>query len=250
MISLPSHGLDHLCCLPAYGLRYRPARYGRRCCRRGSRRWLAVGARDVRNLYSRDLEEWLLRDRIPLGYGQFVGSPWVTVRRVPARLVEVTVVERREDHALPDPADTGLRLQASSRGLDAYYVALPYPERFRIRGVDLHPRIGGRVLELRRPRCLGAGVEVVDRASRVEAKGVLFVRLLVRWPVVCGLEEGSTVRSHRPVLGLRVGRAREQVLPVSLALFGSGVEISVGVEALGAFRMLFVARPLDARTAA
>src|SRR5215212_2230269 len=71
----------------------------------------------------------------------------------------------------------------------------------------------------------------------------------MRRPVVCGLEEGPTIRSHRPVFGLGVGCAREQVLPVSLTLFGSRVEISVGVEALGALWVLIVARPLDARTA-
>src|SRR5215211_3902797 len=115
MILLPSHGLDHLCCLPAHGLRYRPAYYGCRCRGRRGPRGLAAPVRDLRNLYGARLEERLLGDRVPLRYCQFVGSQWAAVWRVSARLVEVPVVERREDHALPDPADTGFRFHPATR---------------------------------------------------------------------------------------------------------------------------------------
>src|ERR671921_1206970 len=127
---LPFHGLDYLCHLSTHGLRHQPARYGRRCRRRRGRRGLAVSTCDLCNPYGANLEERLLGDGVPLGYGQFVGRPRAAVRRVSTRLVEVPVVEWREEYALPDPADTGLRLQASARGLDPEYVALSYPETF------------------------------------------------------------------------------------------------------------------------
>jgi hypothetical protein len=49
----------------------------------------------------------------------------------------------------------------------------------------------------------------------------------------------------RSVLGLGVDRPGEQVVPVVLAEVRVGVEPEVGVEALGAVRVVVVARPLD-----
>src|ERR671920_1158324 len=116
MLLPPSPRLEHFCFLPADGLGYRSPRYGCGCCGGRGRRGLAVRVRYLRNLYGSHLEERLLGDRVPLGYGQFVGRPGATVGRVPTGLVEVPVVERREDYAFSDPAYTGLRLHPAARG--------------------------------------------------------------------------------------------------------------------------------------
>jgi hypothetical protein len=51
------------------------------------------------------------------------------------------------------------------------------------------------------------------------------------------------------MLHLRGLGTSEEVGPVALAVFGLGVEVGLGVEALGSLRVLLVARPLYTRTA-
>jgi hypothetical protein len=51
------------------------------------------------------------------------------------------------------------------------------------------------------------------------------------------------------MLHLRGLGAGEKVGPVALAVFGLGVEVGLGVETLGALRVLLVARPLYPRAA-
>jgi hypothetical protein len=87
-------------------------------------RWRAVRVRHLGNPHRPYLEERLLGDRVPFGYGQLVRRPRVPVGGVAAGPVEVPVVERREDDPLPYAADAGPRLDGAPRRLDADHVAL------------------------------------------------------------------------------------------------------------------------------
>jgi hypothetical protein len=92
-------------------------------------------------------------------------------------------------------------------------------------------------------------VEVVDSAPSGVGEGVLLIRLLVRRLVLGGQQERPPCGRKRLVLHLRVLRARQEVAAVGLAVVRLGVEVTVGVEALGAVGMLVGARPLDAAAA-
>src|SRR5215203_3933660 len=201
----------------------------------------AVGVGNLGYLDRPHLIQGLFGGRVPLRYGQLIGSP-----RLSVRLIEIAVVERCEDHALLYAADAGLRLELPTRRLDAYHVALPHTEALGVRGREFDPDLRCSALELRGAGGLGAGVEVVDGATGSVGEGVLLIRLLVRRLVLGGEQERPPGGRERPVLHLRALRARQEVAAVGLAVVRLGVEVAVGVEALDAVGMLVVARPLDA----
>src|SRR5215208_484933 len=66
----------------------------------------AAGVGDLGYLDRPHLIQGLFGGRVPLSYGQLVGSP-----RLSVRLIEIAVVERCEDHAFLDAADARLRLE-------------------------------------------------------------------------------------------------------------------------------------------
>src|ERR687890_284313 len=174
-----------------------------------------------------------------------LGSPRVAVRTVPLVMIEVPVVKRHEDHALPYAADAGLRLEPPARRLDAHHIALPHAETLCVRRRELDPGIRRGALKLRDTSGLRAGVEVVDRAAGSVAEGVFLPRLLVRRLVLGGEQERPSGGRLGLVLHFRALRPRQEVAAVGLAVVGLGVEVTLGVETLGAVGVLVVAGPLD-----
>src|SRR5215212_10419888 len=82
----------------AVGSRHGGGVRGGRC-----RRTVSVG--DLGYLDSPHLIQGLFGGRVPLGHGQLIGSP-----RLSIQLIEIVVVERCEDHALLYAADAGSSL--------------------------------------------------------------------------------------------------------------------------------------------
>src|SRR5215217_6854048 len=218
---------------------------GVRRCRRG--RATRVG--NLRYSHRPHLVQGLLGGRVPLSYGQLVGRPRLPVQTAPFELIEVAVVERREDNALLYAANAGFSLELSARRLDAHHIAFSHAQLLSVGGMHLDPYVGRRVLELRGASGLGTGVEVVDGAPRGIAEGVLLPRLLVRRLVLGGQQERPSAGRKRPVLHLRALRARQEVAAVSLAVVRLCVEVTVGIETLGAVGVLVVTGPLDAAAA-
>src|SRR5215204_5006930 len=95
----------------AVGSRHGGGVRGGRC-----RRTAAVG--DLGYLDRPHLVQGLFGGRVPLSYGQLIGSPPLSVR-----LIEIAVVERCEDYALLYAADAGFSLELPARRLDADHIA-------------------------------------------------------------------------------------------------------------------------------
>src|SRR5215203_4277267 len=201
----------------------------------------AVGVGNLGYLDRPHLVQGLFGGRVPLRYGQLIGSP-----RLSVRLIEIAVVEWHEDHTILYAADAGSSLELPTRRLDAYHVALPHPEAPGVRGREFDPDLRCSILELPGAGGLGAGVEVVDSAPSGVGEGVLLIRLLVRRLVLGGEQECASGGRERFMLHLCALRSRQEVAAVGLAVVRIGVEVAVGVETLGAVGVLLVARPLDA----
>src|SRR5215203_434164 len=201
----------------------------------------AVGVGNLGYLDRPHLVQGLFGGRVPLRYGQLIGSP-----RLSVRLIEIAVVEWHEDHTLLYAADAGSSLELTTRRLDAYHVALPHTEALSVRGREFDPDLRCSILELRGAGGLGAGVEVVDSAPSGVGEGVFLPRLLVRRLILGGEQERPPGGRESPVLHLCALRARQEVAAVGLAVVRLCVEVAVGVEALSAVGMLIVAGPLDA----
>src|SRR5215203_5626970 len=201
----------------------------------------AVGVGNLGYLDRPHLVQGLFGGRVPLRYGQLIGSP-----RLSVRLIEIAVVEWHEDHTLLYAADAGPSLELTTRRLDAYHVALPHTEALSVRGREFDPDLRCSILELRGAGGLGAGVEVVDSAPSGVGEGVFLPRLLVRRLILGGEQERPPGGRESPVLHLCALRARQEVAAVGLAVVRLCVEVAVGVEALSAVGMLIVAGPLDA----
>ncbi len=176
----------------------------------------------------------------------FAARPSVRAAPVAARLVEVAVVEGREDGPFPDAAEAGARFHAPASRLDAHQIPLADPQPGGVGGGELDPHVRRGPLELPRPPGLGARVEVVEGAPGGEGEGVLGVRLLGRWPVRRGDEEGAARRIHGAVRGLLAGGTGQQIVPPRLAVVGIGVEVASGVDARRPLRGVGGAGPLDA----
>src|SRR5215217_4785240 len=201
----------------------------------------AVGVGNLGYLDRPHLVQGLFGGRVPLRYGQLIGSP-----RLSVRLIEIAVVEWHEDHTLLYAADAGSSLELTTRRLDAYHVALPHTEALSVRGREFDPDLRCSILELRGAGGLGAGVEVVDSAPGGVGEGVFLPRLLVRRLILSGEQERPPGGRESPVLHLCALRACQEVATVGLAVDSLCVEVAVGVEALYAVGMLVVTGPLDA----
>src|SRR5215217_4614055 len=243
---LLSYALFDLGISAACGHRHLAVESGRgggvRRCRRG--RATRVG--NLRYSHRPHLVQGLLGGRVPLSYGQLVGRPRLPVQTAPFELIEVAVVERREDNALLYAADAGFSLELSARRLEAHHIAFSHAQLLSVGGMHLDPCVGRRALELRSAGGLGAGVEVVDRTAGCIGEGVLLPGLLVRRLVLSSEQERTPGGRKRLVLHLRTLRARQEVAAVGLAVVCLCVEVTVDVEALCALGILVGARPLDA----
>src|SRR5215217_8171339 len=183
------------------------------CCGR------AVGVGDLGYLDRPHLIQGLFGGRVPLGYGQLVRCP-----RLSIRLIEIAVVEWREDYAFPYAADAGFSLEPPARRLDTHHVAFLHSEALCVRGRELDPDLRCSALELWGAGGLGASVEVVDGATSGVGEGVLLIRLLVRRLVLGAEQECASGGRERFMLHLRVLRARQEVATVGFAVVRLGVE--------------------------
>src|SRR5215216_8172528 len=120
---LLSYALFGLGVFAARGLRHLVLESGRGGGVRGCCCGRAVGVGDLGYLDRSHLIQGLFGGRVPLSYGQLVRCP-----RVSIRLIEIAVVEWREDHALLYTADAGFSLELPARRLDAHHVAFLHSE--------------------------------------------------------------------------------------------------------------------------